>query len=843
VQLKALASGVGRQLLGIISSRVSPELATLLGSFAQQLATTVDEELSARINNAGDRDVVDLVCGFASEVRNLAGGRDLILGLDDGDHLDESDRRRLSDLASSLPDGVNVRVAYSTWSAQTRDEVDELAQHGVAVFELEGLDESAIREWLIAADLPGDWAAQVRRTTNGYALHVAAALDLLAETRSISALDGMNRRDVIGAATRRLWRELDAPSKVAAQRLCAFPAPLNAAEAADFLGVELTIWHTLERSLVDSRVFAGHPPWFHELRRRYVLSEVLEDAERDEVLTAAIQYRGDQLALPDAPPEAFVEYARLTARHASLLERDPVVAAVVAANRDEVAIAGALIELSQPSPAALLADSVLLYAHDVFGATGDLAAALQRIGERGFVHIASNAYATVLVPTWGTIEVLQLFSGRAAAELGRLPTPQLATVVFETALRSKLGEFRSGQYGMGSPRISELSRQATQLQRIQPDGSLVFGKLGPNLLLRYKYDSMPLYAALAYDDESDRDAAAERLEGLKESSSDHSLDVVDCLISPVDCVPSLRFFLAMERLRGTSLVNATSGPPSHPPKLDVPISLEDEMRLRALTLDTVRGISTTVERLAASLEFPIGYLYRGTEESSEAIHVIGRTGASRLRSSISVEFGSPFYRVELAQAAELEPGQRLGLIKWHQGVQQSDPVLHELLWVFQQTAQFNEHQRRVMVKLGEEELSAAIAATSTRTARDALTFMSATEFEISEDDLRKRGLEGSKTCVAVHLDKPDPHWVPAAHATLTSATVANESGEHTAEVTLLSSEEVNPFRGASFNEVRTAFADRFGVDPTDVDRMTHGVAINTLAELLGHRTSEVRFEY
>lgn len=37
IRLKDLASGVGRQLLGIVSNRVSPELAGLLSNFAQQL--------------------------------------------------------------------------------------------------------------------------------------------------------------------------------------------------------------------------------------------------------------------------------------------------------------------------------------------------------------------------------------------------------------------------------------------------------------------------------------------------------------------------------------------------------------------------------------------------------------------------------------------------------------------------------------------------------------------------------------------------------------------------------------------------------------------------------------
>jgi hypothetical protein len=223
----------------------------------------------------------------------------------------------------------------------------------------------------------------------------------------------------------------------------------------------------------------------------------------------------------------------------------------------------------------------------------------------------------------------------------------------------------------------------------------------------------------------------------------------------------------MERLTGTSLVNATNGPSSNSPKLEIPISLGDEMRRRALTLETARTMCSPLERLAASLEVPIGYLYRGTVENSEAIHVIGRAGAERMQGEIAVPFGNAFYRVELARAADLGPGERLGLITWHQGAQQNDPVLQELLWVFQQTARFNEHQRPVLVKLDAEGLSAAITATSARVAEDALQLKTALGIEVSDDDLRKRGLTGSKTCVVLHLDKPDPHWVAAGVITRT----------------------------------------------------------------------------
>jgi hypothetical protein len=841
LRLKDLASGVGRQLLGIVSSRVSPELAGLLSDFAQQLVTTVDAELAARINNASDPDVVDLVCNFASEMRELTDGRNLVLALDDGDLLNESDRRRVADLSTLLPDGVCVRIAFSTWNAQTRDHVDELAQRGVKNVELEGLSETAVGEWLSVEGLPAEWAPRVVQTTNGYALHIAAAVELLKETRSISDLDGMQRPDVIGATTRRVWRELDTPLQVEAQRLCAFREALSPEDAANYLTLDLDVWLTIQRNLVDSRVFTGSPPWFHELRRRYIWSEILIDNERDEILSRSIRYREQQLAVPGAPPEAFVQYAQLTAQHTSLIDQDPQVAAVMSADRDEVAIAAALIELQQPTPAAVVADNVLLYAHQMFGAESDLASALQRLADKGLVHVASNALVTVVVPTWGSTEVVQLLIGRAAGELGRLPTPQLASAVFESELRPRLGPFRSGTYGLGSPRISELSGQAALHQRVQADGSILIGKLGPNLLLRYRFDGLPLYAALAYDDEVDRNAAAEALEGWRTESGGRELSVVDCLVDPTSCVPSLRFFLAMERITGTSLVNATNGPSPHARKLGKPISLAEEVHQRALTLDVVRRLCTSEERLACSLDAPIGYLYRGTAEKSEAIQVIGRSGATPLESDLPTQIGSPFYRFELSRAAHLQLDERLGLISWHEGPNQDDPVLHELTWVFQQAARFNDTQLRIPVRLERENLEAFVAASSVRTASDAMAL--ATALGLSDEHFGSGGLLGSTTYVVIKLDTPDPHWVPAAHAIVTVASIANETGEHTAVVHLIDPDGANPLAGASFAEATQAFSDHFEIDPASVDRMTSGVATSVLPELLGHRSSEVRFEY
>ena len=85
--LKDLARGVGNHILVLVRTRVSPELADLMASFANQIATTIQQDLSARISNATDPDVVDIFIQFTREMLELADGTPLILALDDGDKL------------------------------------------------------------------------------------------------------------------------------------------------------------------------------------------------------------------------------------------------------------------------------------------------------------------------------------------------------------------------------------------------------------------------------------------------------------------------------------------------------------------------------------------------------------------------------------------------------------------------------------------------------------------------------------------------------------------------------------------------------------------------------------
>jgi hypothetical protein len=628
-------------------------------------------------------------------------------------------------------------------------------------------------------------------------------------------------------------------------RLSAASGPLSTDQVADLLGIEPALWGALERKLVDAGIFTGVPPWFHQLRLRYLWDEVLTPEQKNDAIDRAINYLTPQLTFPTAVPEAFVEYARLVPLQPALLSGDPALAAATSADTDEVAITASLMELMTPSPSALLAEDVLLYARQVFNAQGDLVAALQQLADCGLVYLSSNEFVTVVVPTFGSVEVVNLLAGRAASELRRLPVPQVATTLFETRLRSAVGNFRTAQYGVGAPRIAELSRQAVGLQRRRPDGSIHIGpKKGPNVLIRLRYGELPLYAAIAYEEEGERDAAASRLEGFDETIWDRQLQVTDVLRHPMRAVPSLRFLNAAELLTGASLTNPINTSTTVP-KLETPISLDQEVARRAAVLNVARDLSGTDETLAYGLEVPIGYVHSGDGTHSLIAHVIGRAGAQRLGEGLALAATSHFHRIELARVAKLGPDERLGLMTWRQRSSgQEDPVVAELAWLSKQAASFNEQQDRVTVLLTEQFLRDALEAAVRRADEDAARIAVALTEADETLDYAETRVPGRTTYVALFLDGPTPGFVPGAHATVITAHVDNDSGVFSTDLRLFPFDErENVFRGSSWDDAFRAVATLFDLDPGGVHSFGDGLARSVLAKMLGYRESELSFQY
>src|SRR4051812_25691470 len=104
----------------------------------------------------------------------------MVLALDDGDRLDELDRRLLRDVAPRLPDECQLRVAYADYRLGTRRQIDALLQTPeIDEYRLAPLTGSAVREWLAREHLSTSLDGEVLAHTGGFPIAVEVAVALL----------------------------------------------------------------------------------------------------------------------------------------------------------------------------------------------------------------------------------------------------------------------------------------------------------------------------------------------------------------------------------------------------------------------------------------------------------------------------------------------------------------------------------------------------------------------------------------------------------------------------------------------------------------------------------------
>jgi hypothetical protein len=76
-----------------------------------------------------------------------------------------------------------------------------------------------------------------------------------------------------------------------------------------------------------------------------------------------------------------------------------------------------------------------------------------------------------------------VIAARAARELGRVPVPRIATAVFQRYPQPGLGAFTHVRYGVGRPRLADLSKSAFDFHRHRRGGVPLLGRRVPSLLL------------------------------------------------------------------------------------------------------------------------------------------------------------------------------------------------------------------------------------------------------------------------------------------------------------------------------------------------------------------------
>jgi hypothetical protein len=830
-RVKALRAAVGRHLLGIVRTRISSELGDLLEEFSTALTTSASESLEARIAAAGDRDVVRQVLDLAAELKDLAGSDDIFIALDNLDRLDDGDLRRLQDMVGAIPAGVHIRGTFTTVGMGSRRAADQLGIAGATLVELSGIDEGSVIEWLDEEGFDSRLAGDVIRATNGYPAHVVDAIALLRQSSSSETLRGITPDSVILLRTREAWRDLSIDARNAAAKLSAYSDPIGPERVCALLGSDPVAWGIIETELCDAGIIIGDVRrWFHELRRRAIWDHLLTPEARARAVEAATSELVARLGRPHPTANDFVEFALLASQNDALRRGDSRLDAVLSATIEEIALAAAALELIEFSHGhrAIGAESLIGYARDAYSAIVEPVGSLGELAARGLFHMARTDDAIAISPTWGTEEAVAAVRGRAALELGRLPTVQLATTVFESSLKELLGEFVFAKYGVGIPSLREACSDIAQLRSTPANGVVDFRRNQFGLVVRGSIGRVPIYAMVVYDDEPQRDAARFRMYGLRSEASGNSFVPQDVVAVPETAVPSLRFGRAITWLKGREDFSLH---PLTPVESPTRMSLAEQAEVRRVVRAVVRARSGELERFAYGLERPSGYAHADSGTAQVIVRLGNFEGLLALPDSWCQDIDSLEGRLRLDhEVSQLNATVDHVRLHWPAGTK--DPLTDEVVELCGSAAAFNRHQIGIDVDLDGEGLSRMLREAAQRRAEDGRAFL---------EQLTGMGLAepSPSTCYAIlMLDDPDPRLVPGANAILCT-TVCPDRGSGDVELRVMRLSEVRS-SGRTFLE---CFNYIFGLPLEDLKSHSVGVAIGGLSRLLGYAEREVRFRY
>ncbi|MGD9998363.1 MAG: AAA family ATPase [Acidimicrobiia bacterium] len=830
-RLADIRSAVGRHLLGLVKARLGEDLGMLIGEFARSISESENVSLQSRITAASDHDVIEQILSLIDEVKEMATPLDVALAIDDLDRLNDEDLQRLADIIARLPSGVSIRGSFTTWHAASRQRAELLIMNGARDVPVGGLEPAAVSEWLLASELDESLTATVVAATNGYPVHIQDAIGLLQATSDPEVLEALSPDAITRARVTQAWRELDTPSQIVAAKLAIFVDPISIDRVCALLGLNEIAWHVVRRRLTDSGLMIPDSTgWFHELRRRAIWAHVLDDdlrAVSAVTATAELQARIDG---PSPTPSDFADYARVAAFNPSLQESAEGLSAAISMSSDEVAIAAAALELieTKHGERAILADMLLLHARDVFRLRDGGVDALGRLVDAGLMYVQATAEAAAAVPTWRSLETIQVVIGRAAAELGRMPIAQIASQVFAGVVHSRLGAFDMARFGVGRLTLAEGSRQVVDFHQREREGTRRVGFPPTGLFVRGSYANVPIHACVSFDSPDDRDAAATKLSGLKVELWNESFTVHDVVRLPFSVVPSLRFARAVAWLDGRDFSTTSL----RPAEAHRDLSVTEDLYFRHQIRNWIRGRLSSDELLAYDLDLPTGYAYWTENDIKIVIEILGADSVLRLDQPTGVLPPGPYTRLQLAEQLGLPAGQSVGTIGWYHGsTRREDPVTSEVVDLQKRVAACNRNQARREILLEESSLARMIHESFDLRMSDARSLVAAVpDAGLSEPT-------PLESFVVLVVNPPMPGFVDGAHSIVHRVAIPSRTGEHGIHFRIEQRTE------GDRRDTREIVGAAFGVDLSDP--LTHGWAgaLRFLPTLLGFSHDEVRFQH
>lgn len=759
-RLRGLAQSASALIFGFIKDQVGDTVGQALEDGARELGSSAQDQLSNRVTAAADHDAVAAFIALAAEVQQQVGAP-LVLSLDNAEHLGEDDMRILLDVVETLPEGVRIRVGLAVTDESSTERITQLRTAGAEEVRLDGLSETAVRAWAEDVGLEVDLDLMMR-VTHGLPVYVDAALAHLAaggELRDVPIADSF------AAQTQQAFSRLDQDVQDACRILSALPEPAPDEEILELLNCDSSSWFFVQRRLAHVRFFStvvGQRPWFHEVRRRAVWEQTLNDAERSDASRRVIAQVRAVIDRGWIEPRHAIALARLAPLDSAFLAMHEKVESVLSLDLQQLRLLTSLLELETAEDPVLETGAVLSHARETLGSSGDLASVLRSLADSGLVVLEERGHASVSAAVWGSQAARLICLGRAAEMLPRQPVPHLATKFFDSVLGPALRVFHEGHYGVGEPSATRLGRLLAERQVTRSDQLISVEPQRPGLTTRVSVDGVALYGCFTFNTSGDRDEALLTIKALPNEQP--SIDVVHLAKWPhPDPLPARRFVDAWELVTGKLPSEYAE---ESPPAAEI---LQRSARLR----NAIRDLSDPITRAALHMEELTGYVL--SEHNGRVLHaeVVGLDGVIEVphppASAPQSLFGvlSPYLRVELAQAAGLDPAQHIGTVHL------SGPIRAEhTLGVVEDTVKtlnaFNEAQGRgterphLEIRATEADISAAVKQSMDRLSADAMALIGTGDLAPHVDFKPYR-----KVHAIVRIPPWDPRFLYGARGTIT----------------------------------------------------------------------------
>jgi hypothetical protein len=835
---KRLGQVVAAELLNLVRGRIGAQAGDAVAEFLKDMRDAGNEELSQRIRSMVEPTIAATIVGYGQEVAQLAGdGQIVILALDRGEGLADKDLRLLADLVDAIPTRLRIRLGFATEAENHRAAVENLLAHNPNVDEyaVKGITAEAVRNWFTDVGIEVSQAEAVHRVSAGYPLLIGPLIDHLADGGNV---DEAPSNESFFRSAKGAWTRLSDPTaRRTARRLAVIRDPMPEAHLRQLCDIDVSGWADTVTQLQRARIFSttvNGAPWFHEQRRLMIYREL--STEEREAYSADAAAVLATVARETREPLMTAEVADLVQESHPSPEKWPQIFAIVGLDRVELAVAAALVELSQVSArSAVPVGFVLGYARSVFGAEGDLLSTVDRMADLGLVALGENAVATRFDDLG-----LATIQGRSLLELGRAPIPSLAFAAF--AALCSLGRGADALPGYGHLPFADLA-QTYNNGRTSREGR-------PCILVHAEYFNSPLSGLVDFPSKSARDRAMERTSGFSLDLAGGQLRILHALPHPTVPIPRMRFANALRRLgRHMFKLPEDWSFPGHwgvlpygqfqidtgPGWVDPPYIPEEYMRVVFAVNELVWNRSTEAERLATDSTVPPSIHWHYENGRLFRYDVVG-SGSDLVqhRSTPTYDSSDSSASIRFAQAFGLKAHQRVAHL-W--GIPEEalsrDPMADRILELSLRAREFNRAQDPFKLPLARERLEYLLLEARRREVEDANALLSVLP------ESRRPGTILAPRSLHVLLSKSESEGSSGRMDTFARyQELESHSGHEEVSVRFVWEEGdfgSKPEDSMWFLDTTGKWQERMGSD----DQIAHGPANSVIGEMLGFGPGEL----